>query len=240
MLLDIKNLNVYYGKAKAVEGVSLCIQEGEIVTIIGANGAGKTTILRTISGLKSAASGEIWFQDKRIDRIPPHRVVKLGISQIPPDRMIFNTMSILDNLKTSAHLRKDRSKVKQDMESIYEHFPILKERQNQLAGQLSGGQQQMLAIACALMASPKLLLMDEPSAGLSPMLVAELGNIIHDLNSQGLSILLVEQNCRMALKLAKRAYLLELGSLALSGDATDLANNDRVKRLYLGGDDDVE
>jgi branched-chain amino acid transport system ATP-binding protein len=236
MLLDIKNLNIYYGKAKAVEGVSLNVQEGEIVTIIGANGAGKSSILRTISGLKRAASGEIWFQDKRIDHMPPHRIVKMGISQIPPDRMIFTPMSVLDNLKTSAHLRKDQAKVKQDMELIYEHFPILKERHNQPAGQLSGGQQQMLAIACALMASPKLLLMDEPSSGLSPLLVAEMGTIIRDLNSQGLSILLVEQNCRMALKLAKRAYLLELGSLALSGYTTDLANNDRVKRLYLGGD----
>jgi branched-chain amino acid transport system ATP-binding protein len=236
MLLEIKDLHVFYGKAKALEGISFNVQEGEIVTVIGANGAGKTTILRTISGLKRATSGEIWFQNKRIDRLPPHQIVKLGISQIPADRMIITTMTILDNLKTSAYLRKDRSGIKRDIERVYGHFPILKTKQNQLAGQLSGGQQQMLAIACALMSDPKLLVMDEPSVGLSPILVAEVSKIIQDLNSQGLSILLVEQNCRMALKLAKRAYLFELGSVALCGDAADLVNDKRIEKLYLGGD----
>jgi branched-chain amino acid transport system ATP-binding protein len=235
MLLEIKDLKVYYGKAKAVEGVSLNIQEGEIVTIIGANGAGKTTVLRTISGLKKATSGEIRFQNKRIDGMRPHEITKLGIIQIPAGRMIFSPMSVLDNLKIGAYLRKDKAKVKQDLEAIYEHFPILKERHAQLAGQLSGGQQQMLSIACAIMSSPKLLLMDEPSLGLSPKLVAEVGNIIRDINKDGISILLVEQNCRIALKLAKRAYIMETGSVATSGDAMNLANDERLIKLYLGG-----
>jgi branched-chain amino acid transport system ATP-binding protein len=235
MLLEIKDLKVQYGKAKAVENVSIHLQEGEVVAIVGANGAGKTTIIRTISGMKRAVSGEIYYQNKRIDRLQTHQIVKLGIAQIPAGRMIFGPMSVLDNLKTGAYLRKDRDGIKKDLESIYEHFPILKERQNQLGGQLSGGQQQMLAIARALMAKPKLLLMDEPSIGLSPILVAEVSNIIRDINKQGISILLVEQNCRMALKLSSRAYILELGHIALEGESSKLANDDRVKALYLGG-----
>jgi branched-chain amino acid transport system ATP-binding protein len=235
MLLEIKDLKVHYGKAKAVEGVSLNVQEGEVVSIVGANGAGKTTIIRTISGLKKASSGEIFYQNQRIDRLKPHQIVKLGIAQIPAGRMIFGPMSVLDNLKTGAYLRKDRDEINRDLENIYEHFPILKERQNQLGGQLSGGQQQMLAIARALMAKPKLMLMDEPSIGLSPILVAEVSNIIRDINKQGISILLVEQNCRMALKLSSRSYILELGSIALQGESDKLLNDDRVKKLYLGG-----
>ncbi len=235
MLLEVKDLKVYYGKAKAVEGVSLNVQEGEIVTIVGANGAGKTTILRAISGLKKATSGEIWFQNKRIDNMSPYKIVRMGIIQIPAGRMIFAPMTVLDNLKMGAYRRKDKAKIKQDLESIYEHFPILKERRSQLGGQLSGGQQQMLAVARALMASPKLLLMDEPSIGLSPILVAEIGNIIRNINKNGISVLLVEQNCRMALKIAQRAYILELGSIALEGDAANLINDERVKKLYLGG-----
>jgi len=235
MLLEIKDLIVNYGKAKALEGVSLNVGEGEVVSIVGANGAGKTTILRTISGLKKSTSGEIRLQDKRIHRIPPHDVVKMGINQIPAGRMIFASMTVLDNLKIGAFLRKDKQRINGDLDIIYRHFPILKEKQGQLGGQLSGGQQQMLAIARALMASPKLLLMDEPSLGLSPLFVAEVGNIIRDINQDGISILLVEQNCRMALKLAKRAYVLELGKVALEGDAKELANDERVKRCYLGG-----
>jgi len=235
MLLEIKNLRVQYGKAKAVENVSLNVQEGEVVSIVGANGAGKTTIIRTISGLKRAISGEIFYNNKRIDRMPPHEIVRIGIAQIPAGRMIFGPMSVLDNLKTGAYLRKDRDGVAKDLENIYEHFPILKERQNQLGGQLSGGQQQMLAIARALMAKPKLLLMDEPSVGLSPILVNEVSNIIRDIHKQGISILLVEQNCRMALKLSSRSYILELGSIALEGESVKLINDDRVKKLYLGG-----
>jgi branched-chain amino acid transport system ATP-binding protein len=235
MLLEIKDLKVQYGKAKAVEGVSLNVAEGEIVSIVGANGAGKTTIIRTISGLKKPVSGEIWFQNKRIDHLPPHQVVKMGIAQIPAGRMIFAPMTVLDNLKIGACLRKDKEKVKQDLEAVYNYFPMLRDKKSQLGGQLSGGQQQMLAIGRALMAGPKLLLMDEPSTGLSPILVAEIGEIIKEINKAGHSVLLVEQNCRMALKLAKRAYILELGSVTLEGDSVNLANDERVKKCYLGG-----
>ena len=236
MLFEIKSLKVDYGKATALEGISLNVNEGEIVSIVGANGAGKTTILRTISGLKKPAAGEIRFNDKRIDRIPAHDIVKTGIVQIPAERMIFANMSVLDNIRIGAFLRKDTRKIKEDIESLYEHFPILKERRNQPGGQLSGGQQQMLAVARALMANPKLLLMDEPSTGLSPLLVKEVGNIIRDINKQkGIGILLVEQNSRLALKLSQRAYILELGKIAMQGDSTDLMNNETVKKYYLGG-----
>jgi branched-chain amino acid transport system ATP-binding protein len=235
MLLDIKNLSVNYGKAKAVQNVSINVNEGEVVSIVGANGAGKTTIIKTISGLKKPVSGEIFYNSKRLDKMQPHDIVKIGVAQIPAGRMIFGPMSVLDNLKTGAYLRKDRDGINKDLENIYEHFPILKERQNQLGGQLSGGQQQMLAIARALMAKPKLLLMDEPSVGLSPILVQEVSNIIKDIHKQGISILLVEQNCRMALKLSTRSYILELGSIALQGDSDKLVNDERVKKLYLGG-----
>jgi len=235
MLLEVKNLSVYYDKSKAVDGISLNVQEGEIVTIVGANGAGKTTILRTLSALKRAVSGEIWFQNKRIDRMRPDSIVRMGLIQVPAGRMIYAPMTVEDNLKMGYYLRRDSAKIKQDLESIYEHFPILKERRTQLGGQLSGGEQQMLAVARALMGSPKLLLMDEPSVGLSPKLVTEIGNIIKDINKDGISILLVEQNSRMALKLAQRAYILELGSIVLEGEAAKLASDERVKKYYLGG-----
>lgn len=235
MLLKIKDLKVVYGKATALHGISLNVKEGEIVAIVGANGASKTTILRTISGLKKKAEGEIWFQNTRIDKMPAYDIVKLGIAQIPAGRMIFADMSVLDNIKIGAYLRRDKEGIQQDLESIYEHFPVLKERQNQLGGELSGGQQQMLAIARALMAKPKLLLMDEPSTGLSPLLVMEVGNIIKNINKQGISILLVEQNCRLALKLSNRAYILELGKIALQGSSGELVDNELVKKYYLGG-----
>lgn len=235
MLLKIKNLKVVYGKATALHGISLNVKEGEIVAIVGANGASKTTILRTISGLKKKAEGEIWFQNTRIDKMPAYDIVKLGIAQIPAGRMIFADMSVLDNIKIGAYLRRDKEGIQQDIESIYGHFPVLKERQNQLGGELSGGQQQMLAIARALMAKPKLLLMDEPSTGLSPLLVMEVGNIIKNINKQGISILLVEQNCRLALKLSNRAYILELGKIALQGSSGELVDNELVKKYYLGG-----
>lgn len=234
-LLEIKNVTVHYGKALALDKVSLRIEEGEIVSIVGANGAGKTTVIRSISGSTQPTSGEIWFKGKRIDGTPPYDVVKLGIVQIPAGRQIFSMMSVLDNLKVGAHLRRDRAGIKRDFESVYEHFPILKERQSQAGGQLSGGEQQMLAVGRALMADPKLLLMDEPSMGLSPILVAEVGKIIKDINSRGISILLVEQNARMALKLASRAYILETGRIALQGKCEDLVDNEEVKRCYMGG-----
>ncbi|MBN1628799.1 MAG: ABC transporter ATP-binding protein [Thermoleophilia bacterium] len=235
MLLEIDGLTVRYGKAKALDGVSLQVGEGEIVSIVGANGAGKTTLLRTISGLKKPASGEIRFCGRRIDRMRPHQIVRLGIAQIPAGRMLFAPMTVLDNLKTGAHLRHDREQIKQDLHMVYRFFPILEEKKNQLAGQLSGGQQQMLAMGRALMARPKMLLLDEPCNGLSPIVVAEIGTIIEELNKEGHSIVLVEQNCRVALKLASRAYILELGAVALQGAGEALAGDKRVRKCYLGG-----
>jgi branched-chain amino acid transport system ATP-binding protein len=235
MLLEVSGLEVKYGKAKALEGLSLHVEEGEIVSIVGANGAGKTTLLRTISGLKKPSGGEIRFQDRRIDSLPAHRIVKLGIVQIPSGRMLFAPMTVLDNLKTGAYLRHDREQVKRDLEIVYQFFPILEKRKSQLAGQLSGGQQQMLAMGRALMAKPQLLLLDEPCNGLSPLVVAEIGGIITELNKAGHSVLLVEQNCRVALRLAKRAYILELGRVALEGASAALAGDERVQKCYLGG-----
>jgi branched-chain amino acid transport system ATP-binding protein len=234
--LDVKNLTVYYGKALALDHISLQVNEGEIVAVVGANGAGKTTAIRTISGLKQPASGEIWFAGKRIDKMAAYDVMRLGIVQVPAGRQIFQTMSVLDNLKVGAHRRRDREGMKRDLESVYEHFPILRDKKNQAGGELSGGQQQMLAVGRALMAAPKMLLMDEPSIGLSPILVAEVAKIIRDINKQrGIGILLVEQNARVALKLASRGYILETGKLALQGNCEDLIDNDEVKRCYLGG-----
>jgi branched-chain amino acid transport system ATP-binding protein len=233
-LLEIKDLVVNYGKAKALDGISLHVDSGEIVSIVGANGMGKTTIIRTISGLKKPTSGEIWFQNQRIDRLAPHRIVKIGIIQVPAGRMIVSEMTVLDNLRIGAYRRKDREGVNRDLEVVFDHFPMLKEKQGQKGSQLSGGQQQMLAVGRALMAKPKLLLMDEPSIGLSPILVAEVGKIIRDINKGGVSILLVEQNCRMALNLAKRAYIIELGVNSLEGESDKLANDERVQKFYLG------
>lgn len=235
MLLKIKDLIVDYGKAKALENISLDLDDGEVVSIVGANGAGKTTILRTISGLKKPSSGEIIFRGQRIDGMPAHRIVSIGIVQIPEGRRVFAPMSVLDNLKTGAYTRKDVLGINHDIEKIYTHFPILKSRKNQMAGQLSGGEQQMLAIARALMAQPVLLLMDEPSTGLSPILVAEVAQIIKEINRDGISILLVEQNCRMALRLSNRAYILETGVFTLQGNSSDLVNDELVIKSYLGG-----
>jgi len=234
-LLEVRNLTVHYGKALALDNVSLDIKEGEIVSIVGANGAGKTTVIRAISGLKVPTSGEIWFKGKRIDGIPPYDLVKLGIVQIPAGRQIFATMSVLDNLQVGAHLRRDREAIRRDLEDVYRHFPILRERRKQAGGQLSGGEQQMLAVGRALMAGPDLLLMDEPSVGLSPMLVAEVGEIIKDINSRGISILLVEQNCRMALQLAERAYVLAIGRIGLQGNSKDLMDSPEIQQRYMGG-----
>ena len=234
MLLEIKDLRVHYGKAEALKGISLSVDEGAIVALIGANGAGKTTTLRTLSGLKVPTSGEIWFQGKRIDGMPAHDIVQLGIAHIPEGRIVFAPMTVLDNLRMGAYLRKDKHQIAKDLETMYQHFPVLRERRGQHAGSLSGGEQQMLAIGRALMASPKLLLMDEPSMGLSPILVEEVGNIIRDINEGGIGIILVEQNARMALGLANKAYILEVGSITLEGDAKELANDERVKTAYLG------
>jgi branched-chain amino acid transport system ATP-binding protein len=234
-MLEIRDLSVHYGKAEALKHISAKVDEGAIVALIGANGAGKTTALKTISGLKASTSGEIWFDGKRIDAIPAHAIVKLGIVHIPEGRMVFARMTVFDNLRTGAYLRKEKHQIARDIETMYEHFPVLAQRRGQLAGRLSGGEQQMLAIGRALMARPKLLLMDEPSMGLSPLMVEEVGKIISDINKSGISIMLVEQNARMALELAHRAYIMEVGAVVLEGESQELANNDRVKRVYLGG-----
>jgi len=234
-MLEIKSLRVHYGKAEALKQISLRMDEGAIVTLIGANGAGKTTTLRTISGLKFPTSGEIWFKGNRIDGMAVNEIVKMGIAHIPEGRMVFAPMTVFDNLRMGAYLRKDKHGIAKDVEGMYDHFPILRERHGQQAGRLSGGEQQMLAIARALMAKPKLLLMDEPSMGLSPLLVEEVGSIITNINKSGISIMLVEQNARMALELANKAYILEVGGIVLQGSAQELANNERVKKVYLGG-----
>lgn len=235
MLLEVKNLSVNYGKAAALRGISIEVEEGAVIALIGANGAGKTTTLRTISGLVRPTSGTVLYRGQRIDRMPAHSIVKLGIAQIPERRMVFAPMTVLDNLKMGAYLNRDGRKVAADIERMYERFPRLKERRSQLAGSLSGGEQQMVAVARALMASPDLLLMDEPSLGLAPMVVAEVARIIREINASGISIILVEQNARMALDLASRAYILEVGRISLEGDAKKLLHDDRVKQAYLGG-----
>jgi branched-chain amino acid transport system ATP-binding protein len=235
MQLEIKNLVVHYGKAEALRGISLNVEEGSVVTLIGANGAGKTTTLRTISGLKMATSGEIWYQGKKLNRTPPHQIVNMGIAHVPEGRRLFPALTVMVNLKMGAYLRKHQSEIAKDLKRMYKHFPVLEARQKQIASSLSGGEQQILAVARALMSSPKLLLMDEPSMGLSPLLVKEIGRIITDINREGVSILLVEQNANMALKLANRAYVMEVGTIALEGDAQKLASDEHVRRTYLGG-----
>jgi len=235
MFLEVRELRVHYGRAEALKGISINVDEGMIVSIIGANGAGKTTILRTISGLERPTSGEIWFQGKRIDGVPASEIVKMGITHVPEGRMLFSTMTVLDNLKMGAYLRNDRSQIIGDIDSIYQQFPALEEKHRKPAGSLSGGQQQMLAIARALMSRSKLILLDEPSTGLSPLLVKEFSNTLRKINKEGKSIILVEQNARMALKLAKKAYLLEVGYIVVEGEASELAKDDRVKKAYLGG-----
>lgn len=234
MLLDIKDLRVHYGKAEALKGISVGMDTGKIVTLIGANGAGKTTTLRTISGLKAPTSGKIRFEETRIEGLSLHEIVKLGIAHVPEGRRVFATMSVLENLQMGAYLRKDRRKISQDLDRIYTHFPVLKGRMGQPAGSLSGGEQQMLATSRALMTDPKLLLMDEPSMGLSPILVAEVGKIIKDINREGISIILVEQNARMALKVAHFCYVLEVGKITTQGTAEELASDENVKKAYLG------
>lgn len=234
MDLEVINAVVQYGKSQALRGISLGCGEREIVTLIGANGAGKTTTLRIISGVKRLTSGEIWFLGRRLDKFQPHNIVRLGIGHIPEGRKVFSTMSVLENLEMGGYIRKSKTELKQSIEYVYEHFPILKKREKQHAGSLSGGEQQMLATGRALMARPKLLLMDEPSLGLSPLLVKEVGNVIKEIQQSGVSVILVEQNARMALSLANRAYVLEVGHIVLHGDSKALACNEEVKKAYLG------
>jgi branched-chain amino acid transport system ATP-binding protein len=235
MLLEVKNITVHYGKSIALDNVSLEVAEGFVVSIIGANGAGKSTILGALSGLVPLTSGEIYFMNRRIDRTNPTEIVKLGIVHIPEGRQLFPYLSALSNLKLGASLRKDKAGINQDMDEIFERFPILWERRNQQAGTLSGGEQQMLAIARGLMAKPRLLLMDEPSLGLAPIVVEQLGEVIQDINQEGVSVLLVEQNVPLALRVANRGYALQTGRVVLEGDINEFKSAETVKRAYLGG-----
>lgn len=234
-MLTINDINVFYGAIHAIKGVSLEVNEGEIVTLIGANGAGKSTILRTISGLLKPKTGSIQFEGQEIAGMPAHEIVKTGISQVPEGRRIFAEMSVLENLELGAFTRKDKDGIKADMELVFDRFPRLKERIGQMAGTLSGGEQQMLAMGRALMSRPRLLLLDEPSMGLAPLLIKEIFAIIQDINKTGTTVLLVEQNANMALFIAHRAYVLETGRITLSGDAKELAASDEVRKAYLGG-----
>ncbi len=234
-MLTVNDINVFYGAIHAIKGVSLEVNEGEIVTLIGANGAGKSTILRTISGLLKPKTGSIQFEGQEIAGMPAHEIVKTGISQVPEGRRIFAEMSVLENMELGAFTRKDKDGIKADMELVFERFPRLKERIGQLAGTLSGGEQQMLAMGRALMSRPRLLLLDEPSMGLAPLLIKEIFAIIQDINKTGTTVLLVEQNANMALSIAHRAYVLETGRITLSGDAKELAASDEVRKAYLGG-----
>jgi branched-chain amino acid transport system ATP-binding protein len=234
MLLEIDNLKVQYNGADIVKGLSLTVQEGEIVTIIGSNGAGKTTALRAISGLKRPAAGEIRFQGKRLHGVPAQDIVKMGVGHVPQGRQLFPYMTVMENIKLGAYLQNDKTKIKEGFTEIFETFPPLKARKNQQASTLSGGEQQMLAIARALMGNPILLLMDEPSIGLAPLVVREIAKVAQDINKRGTSILLVEQNAQMALKISHRGYVLETGNLILEGRCTELINDKRVKKAYLG------
>jgi len=234
-VLEVKDLWVHYGTAEAIRGASLQVGEGSIVALIGANGAGKTTILRAISGLHRPTSGEIWFLGERIDRMAPSNIVKMGIGHCPEGRMLFPYMTVKDNLLMGAYLRKDKAEIDRDLEMMYQSFAILKERSGQQAVTLSGGEQQMLAMARALMSRPKLMLLDEPSLGLSPILVREVSRIITDIHKSGVSVLLVEQNSVMALSIADRGYVVETGKIELEGEAKGLLDNEHVKKAFLGG-----
>jgi branched-chain amino acid transport system ATP-binding protein len=235
MRLEIKDLHVHYGKIEAIKGISVVVNEGEIVTLIGANGAGKTTTLKTISGLRPVSSGSIVFDGKDISNLPAHDRVRLGISQAPEGRGIFPGMTVLENLEMGKyHLKMKSTEIKEDLEKIYSLFPRLKERATQAGGTLSGGEQQMLAIGRALMARPRVLLLDEPSMGLAPQMIANIFRIITEINKQGVTILLVEQNAQQALSRAHRAYVLETGSITKEANAKDLLNDPHVKSAYLG------
>ena len=234
-LINIKDLRAHYGRKEVLKGISMSVDAGVIITLIGANGAGKSTILKIISGLKKPSFGEVLFEDHRIDGLPAHEIIRLGIAQVPEGRHLFPRMTVLENLQLGAFLRKKGGETKRDLENVYTHFPILKERSKQPAGSLSGGQQQMLAVGRALMANPRLLLLDEPSLGLAPMMVAEIAKIITDIRQRGLTIILVEQNAYMALKIADKGYVLETGSIVLADDSKELLYNEHVKKAYLGG-----
>ena len=235
IMLSVKNLEVYYGSIHAIKDISFEVAEGEIVTLIGANGAGKTTTLHSISGLVKPKSGEITFCGNNLRTTDAHKIIKLGLAQVPEGRRIFSKMTVQENLEMGAYIRSDTQNIQSDYEKIFERLPRLKERRKQTAGTLSGGEQQMLAIGRALMCNPKMLLLDEPSMGLSPLLVNEIFSIIRDVNQSGVTVLLGEQNAKKALEIANRAYFLETGSIAMEGDADELANDEKVRSAYLGG-----
>lgn len=233
-MLEIKDLQVYYGVIQAIKGISFTVNEGEIIALIGANGAGKTTILHTISGLISTKTGSVKFMDKELTKTAPHKIVQMGMAHVPEGRRIFQELSVYENLKLGAFTRKDKTEIEQSIQMVYERFPRLEERKKQIAGTLSGGEQQMLAMGRALMSKPKIILMDEPSMGLSPLLVSEIFDIIKSINESGTTVLLVEQNAKKALSIANRAYVLETGNIVLEGSAKDLMNDDSIKKAYLG------
>ena len=233
-MLEIKDLEVYYGVIQAIKGISFEVNKGEVIALIGANGAGKTTILHTITGLLSPKKGSVMYEGTDITKIPAHKIVSLGMAHVPEGRRVFADLSVYENLKMGAYTRKDKNEVEETLERVYERFPRLKERKNQMAGTLSGGEQQMLAMGRALMSKPKIILMDEPSMGLSPILVNEIFDIIQEVSKSGTTVLFVEQNAKKALSIADRAYVLETGKIVLEGKAEDLLNDDSIKKAYLG------
>jgi branched-chain amino acid transport system ATP-binding protein len=233
-MLEVKDLNVYYGMIQALKGISFEVNEGEVIALIGANGAGKTTTLHAITGLIPAKSGSIRFEGADIRKTPGHKIVSMGMAHVPEGRRVFAQLSVYENLKMGAYTRKDKEEFKETLEMVYKRFPRLEERKNQLAGTLSGGEQQMLAMGRALMSHPKMIVMDEPSMGLSPIYVNEIFQIIKDVSADGVTVLLVEQNAKKALSIADRAYVLETGNIILEGDAKELMNDESVKKAYLG------
>ncbi len=234
MLVELKDIHIHYGKAEAVRGITMGVERGQIITLVGANGAGKTTTLRAISGLKKPTSGEIWFAGRRIDGLDVYEVARLGVAHVPEGRMVFATMTVQENLQLGAYTRSDKKAIARDLKNLYEHFPVLERRRNQIAGSLSGGEQQMLAIARALMISPQIVLLDEPSMGLSPLMVEEVAAVIKGINDAGTSVILVEQNARMALDLAHYEYVIELGRIPLQGPGKEIASNEAVQKTFLG------
>ncbi len=233
-MLEVKDLEVYYGVIQAIKGVSFHVDQGEVIALIGANGAGKTTILHTVTGLLSPKKGHIMFEGKDITKVPAHKIVSMGMAHVPEGRRVFAELSVYENLKMGAYTRKDRSEIEESLKNVYKRFPRLEERKNQMAGTLSGGEQQMLAMGRALMSKPKIILMDEPSMGLSPILVNEIFDIIQAVSKSGTTVLLVEQNAKKALSIADRAYVLETGNIVLEGKAKDLLEDDSIKKAYLG------
>ena len=233
-MLEVKNLRVHYGTVEAVKGVSFHVNAGEMISLIGANGAGKSTILRSLTGLVQPSAGDVRFESSSLVGLSPHQIIRLGIGHVPEGRRLFPKMTVYENLRMGAYLQRNKTDVAATLETIYEHFPILKERGKQRAGSLSGGEQQMLATARALMNRPRLLLLDEPSIGLSPLMTAEIGKIVQQINAMGVSVILVEQNAMLALTLAQRGYVLETGSVVMQGESQELLQDEGVKKAYLG------